>query len=211
MVIAMNYGIEKENQFTLIVEKSEFIGLVFPLHNLDEVSVHLSQIKKRYPDARHYCYAYRLGNSSRSSDDGEPSGTAGRPLLELLNKKELDRVLLVVVRYFGGTKLGAGRLLRTYIEAGNLALSGCHIGTFQTFSGFRLELPYSSIDNVKQWARESGAIIEQIVYNETVEMTVYGPLDAWPSLEGLLPKLEKREVLTPKEVLVFKEEKDHVS
>ena len=211
MVIAMNYGIEKENQSTLIVEKSEFIGLVFPLHNLDEVSVHLSQIKKRYPDARHYCYAYRLGNSSRSSDDGEPSGTAGRPLLELLNKKELDRVLLVVVRYFGGTKLGAGRLLRTYIEAGNLALSGCHIGTFQTFSGFRLELPYSSIDNVKQWARESGAIIEQIVYNETVEMTVYGPLDAWPSLEGLLPKLEKREVLTPKEVLVFKEEKDHVS
>ena len=207
----MNYGIEKENQFTLIVEKSEFIGLVFPLHNLDEVSVHLSQIKKRYPDARHYCYAYRLGNSSRSSDDGEPSGTAGRPLLELLNKKELDRVLLVVVRYFGGTKLGAGRLLRTYIEAGNLALSGCHIGTFQTFPGFRLELPYSSIDNVKQWARESGAIIEQIVYNETVEMTVYGPLDAWPSLEGLLPKLEKREVLTPKEVLVFKEEKDHVS
>lgn len=207
----MNYGIEKENQSTLIVEKSEFIGLVFPLHNLDEVSVHLSQIKKRYPDARHYCYAYRLGNSSRSSDDGEPSGTAGRPLLELLNKKELDRVLLVVVRYFGGTKLGAGRLLRTYIEAGNLALSGCHIGTFQTFSGFRLELPYSSIDNVKQWARESGAIIEQIVYNETVEMTVYGPLDAWPSLEGLLPKLEKREVLTPKEVLVFKEEKDHVS
>lgn len=207
----MNYGIEKENQSTLIVEKSEFIGLVFPLHNLDEVSVHLSQIKKRYPDARHYCYAYRLGNSSRSSDDGEPSGTAGRPLLELLNKKELDRVLLVVVRYFGGTKLGAGRLLRTYIEAGNLALSGCHIGTFQTFSGFRLELPYSSIDNVKQWARESGAIIEQIVYNETVEMTVYGPLDAWPLLEGLLPILEKREVLTPKEVLVFKEEKDHVS
>ncbi len=207
----MKYGIDKENKATLILEKSEFIGLVFPLQNLDEISHHLAQIKQSYPDATHYCYAYCYEGNSRSNDDGEPSGTAGRPLLELLNKKELDRILLVVVRYFGGKKLGAGRLLRTYVDAGNRVLSLCHVGTYQTFSGYRLALNYSSLDTIKQWARDSGAILEQIVYNETVEMTVYGPLDAWPRLDGLLPHIEKRRVLTPKEILCFMEEKNHVS
>jgi len=211
MMIAMKYGIEKENKATLILEKSEFIGLVFPLQTLDDISQHLSHIKQSYPDATHICYAYRFEGISRSTDDGEPSGTAGRPLLELLNKKELDRILLVVVRYFGGKKLGAGRLLRTYVDAGNRVLSGCRVGAYQTFSGYRISLNYSSIDPIKQWARDWGAILEQIVYNETVEMTVYGPLDAWPRLDGLLPHIEKKEVLTPKEILCFMEENHHVS
>lgn len=203
----MNYGIEKENRQTLILEKSEFIGLAFPLSSMEEIQQHLAQIKHEYPDATHYCYAYRYETASRSSDDGEPSGTAGRPLLELLNKKELDRTLLVVVRYFGGKKLGAGRLLRTYVEAGNKVLSACHIGNYQTFFGWRVALSYSSLDLLKQWARESGAILEQIVYNEKVEMTLYGPLNAMSLLDGQLPSLEKREVLPPRVVLVFKEEK----
>jgi uncharacterized YigZ family protein len=207
----MKYGIEKENKATLILEKSEFIGLVFPLQNLEEISKLLSYLKQSYPDATHYCYAYRFEGISRSNDDGEPSGTAGRPLLELLNKKELDRLLLVVVRYFGGKKLGAGRLLRTYVETGNRVLSVCRVGIYQTFSGYRIALKYSFLDLVKQWARDCNAIIEQIVYNETVEMTVYGPLDAWPRLDGLLPHIEKREALAPKEVLFFMEEKNHVS
>jgi len=207
----MKYGIEKANTATLTAEKSEFIGLVFPLQNLDAISQHLAHIKQSYPDATHVCYAYRFEGISRSNDDGEPSGTAGRPLLELLNKKELDRILLVVVRYFGGKKLGAGRLLRTYVDAGNRVLSGVRVGTYQTFAGYRIGLNYSFIDLVKQWARDSGAILEQIVYNETVEMTVYGPIDAWPRLDGLLPHIEKKEALTPKEVLCFTEEKNHVS
>ena len=203
----MTYGIEKEFRQTLILEKSEFIGLVFPLSSMDEIQQHLTQIKHEFPDATHYCYAYRYESSSRSSDDGEPSGTAGRPLLELLNKKELDRTLLVVVRYFGGKKLGAGRLLRTYVEAGNKVLIACRLGTYQTFSGYRVALPYSSLDFLKQWARESGAILEQIVYNEKVELTLYGPLNAMSLLDGQLASLEKREALPPRLVLVFKEEK----
>ena len=76
------------------------------------------ELKKEHKKARHVCYAYRVGQKSKSNDDGEPKGTAGRPLLELLHKKELNNIALIVVRYFGGTKLGAGRLLRTYVQSG---------------------------------------------------------------------------------------------
>ena len=100
------------------VMNSKFIAIVFPLDDVQGFKEKLDNIKKEYKKAKHYCYAYKVGMKSKSSDDGEPSGTAGRPLLELLYKRELDNIALVVVRYFGGTKLGASRLLRTYVQAG---------------------------------------------------------------------------------------------
>ncbi len=100
------------------VLNSKFYAIIFPLDNPDDFKTILESLKKEYKKAKHYCYAYRVGQKSKSSDDGEPSGTAGRPLLELLYKKDLNNVALVVVRYFGGTKLGASRLLRTYVQAG---------------------------------------------------------------------------------------------
>ena len=100
------------------VMNSKFIAIVFPLDDVQGFKDKLDNIKKEYKKAKHYCYAYKVGTKSKSSDDGEPSGTAGRPLLELLHKRELNNIALVVVRYFGGTKLGASRLLRTYVQAG---------------------------------------------------------------------------------------------
>ena len=100
------------------VMKSRFIGILLPLNNADEFKSILEGIRKEHSKARHVVYAYRNGSKSKSCDDKEPKGTAGRPLLELLYKKDLDNVALIVVRYFGGTKLGAGRLLRTYLQAG---------------------------------------------------------------------------------------------
>ena len=100
------------------VMNSKFIAIVFPLDDVQGFKEKLDNIKKEYKKAKHYCYAYKVGTKSKSSDDGEPSGTAGRPLLELLHKRELNNIALVVVRYFGGTKLGASRLLRTYVQAG---------------------------------------------------------------------------------------------
>ena len=100
------------------VEKSKFIGLLFPLHNEEEFKQILKSLQKEHKKARHIVYAYRIGTKSKSNDDGEPKGTAGRPLLELLHKKDLNNLVLFVVRYFGGIKLGAGRLLRTYVSAG---------------------------------------------------------------------------------------------
>lgn len=100
------------------VEKSKFIGLLFPLKTEEEFKEILKSLQKEHKKARHIVYAYRIGTKSKSCDDGEPKGTAGRPLLELLHKKDLNNLVLFVVRYFGGIKLGAGRLLRTYVNAG---------------------------------------------------------------------------------------------
>ena len=97
---------------------SKFIAILLPLNDDTLFKEIIKDIKAEYKKAKHYCYAYRVGMKSKSSDDGEPSGTAGRPLLELLHKKDMNYVALIVVRYFGGTKLGASRLLRTYVQAG---------------------------------------------------------------------------------------------
>ena len=105
------------------VEKSKFIGLLFPLNKEEDFKDMLKSLQKEHKKARHIVYAYRIGTKSKSNDDGEPKGTAGRPLLELLHKKDLNNLVLFVVRYFGGVKLGAGRLLRTYVSAGVEAIN----------------------------------------------------------------------------------------
>lgn len=114
----MDLYIVTSSQNEIVVEKSKFIGLLYPLHSIEDVDVYLQAVKEKYKGAHHCCFAYRFENSERASDDGEPKNTAGLPLLTILQRNNLCNVLLIVVRYFGGKKLGAGRLLRTYNEAG---------------------------------------------------------------------------------------------
>lgn len=100
------------------VMKSKFIAYLVPLNNEEDFKPLLALLRKEHKKAKHIVYAYRVNTKSKSSDDGEPKGTAGHPLLELLYKKDINNVALLVVRYFGGTLLGASRLLRTYLQAG---------------------------------------------------------------------------------------------
>ena len=100
------------------VMKSKFIAILMPIESPDDFKKELAKIQKEHSKARHVVYAYRIDGKTKSCDDREPKGTAGRPLLELLMKKDLNRTALIVVRYFGGTLLGAGRLLRTYVQSG---------------------------------------------------------------------------------------------
>ena len=100
------------------VLSSKFIAILIPFDDNMDIKQIIKDVQGEYKKARHYCYAYRTLTKSKSNDDGEPSGTAGRPLLELLCKKDMINVAIIVVRYFGGTKLGAGRLLRTYVQSG---------------------------------------------------------------------------------------------
>ncbi|HNX15846.1 MAG TPA: YigZ family protein [Bacilli bacterium] len=100
------------------VNKSKFVAIIIPLNNADDFKKLLADIKKEHAKAKHIVYAYRVKEKSKSCDDQEPKGTAGKPLLELLHKREMDQVVIFVARYFGGTKLGASRLLRTYLQAG---------------------------------------------------------------------------------------------
>lgn len=114
--MALTIKEQKINQIEVM--KSKFIAYFLPLNNEEDFKPILANLRKEHKKARHIVYAYRVNTKSKSSDDGEPKGTAGHPLLELLYKKDINNVALLVVRYFGGTKLGASRLLRTYLQAG---------------------------------------------------------------------------------------------
>ena len=103
-----------ENRVMIEIKKSKFIACLFPVTTEKEVNKYVEKVKADYPGATHYCYAYIIGNKQKCSDDHEPHGTAGAPILNVLIKRKLNCVLCVVVRYFGGIKLGAGGLVRAY-------------------------------------------------------------------------------------------------
>lgn len=111
------------NQSLIEIKKSKFIGLFYELDSLDEVNIILEELKKEHKKARHMPYAYKFGNTAKKSDDKEPSNTAGLPIYNLLERKDLNNHLVVVIRYFGGIKLGAGGLLRAYLEAATKAIN----------------------------------------------------------------------------------------
>lgn len=101
----------------LVVNKSKFICCTYKINDINDVAIYLDEVKKKYDGATHYCYAYILDNYTKCSDDKEPSGTAGMPILNVLKKKGLNNILVIVVRYFGGIKLGTGGLSRAYTNS----------------------------------------------------------------------------------------------
>ncbi len=109
--------INNRYESSFIESKSKFIAILIPLNSPEDYKNKLEEIKNIYKDATHYCYAYVYDGYAKSSDDNEPKGTAGKPILRILNLKNLNRVILIVVRYFGGIKLGASKLLRTYVKS----------------------------------------------------------------------------------------------
>ena len=113
-MFTVNQNIEHET----IIKNSRFICLLFRINSIDEINTYLKETKEKYTKATHYCYAYILDDFKKTSDDGEPGGTAGMPILNILEKNNITNTLAIVVRYFGGTKLGAGKLLRTYLSSG---------------------------------------------------------------------------------------------
>ena len=123
----VEFTITKEANGYVELLKSKFYSFAIPVQDVEKFKTRLEQIRKANPKAKHIVYAYRIGVNSKSTDDKEPKGTAGRPLLELLMKKNLNYVALIVVRYFGGSELGASRLLRTYVASGVSAINNAEI------------------------------------------------------------------------------------
>ena len=108
------YSIENNIDNTIIIKKSKFITKLYKINSLDEVNEIINDLKVEYKDATHICYAYKIDSIEKCVDDGEPSGTAGLPILNVIKKNNLNYILCVVIRYFGGIKLGAGGLVRAY-------------------------------------------------------------------------------------------------
>lgn len=171
MVLFM-YTILERNENSIIKDRSEFIGIVVHVTSLNDVQRYLKSIKKEYPKAKHYCYAYIIGDKKKGFDDGEPSKTAGRPLLELLERKNLDEVLLIVVRYFGGILLGASRLLSTYLEAGVSTLDGADFLKIENKYLYMCELSYKDFDDFKRFVKSFSFSLENIVYETKISLEV---------------------------------------
>lgn len=138
----------KETKITeYTIQKSRFITVFTIVHTKEEISEKLEQVKIDYPGANHYCYAYILDQEKRCSDDGEPSKTAGMPMLNVLESNELNHVLCIVIRYFGGIKLGAGGLVRAYTKAVTSALEQNNI--VEMMKGYQIKIKFS-YDTLKQ-------------------------------------------------------------
>ena len=139
---------------------SRFIGLAYPVSSQEEVKPILDSLRKEYHDARHHCFAYMIGYQRliwRINDDGEPSGTAGKPILGQINSANLTNILIVVVRYFGGTLLGVPGLINAYRSAASEALSNAEIIECIVRDFYRLDFPYVSINDVMKILKEEGA------------------------------------------------------
>lgn len=155
------------------IKKSVFISVLFHADNLVDFKNELARIKKSFPDAKHYCYAYIINGFKRSSDDGEPRGTASLPTLNLLEKNYLDDVGLITIRYFGGTKLGAGLLLRSYAETALNAIKRAKIGQIVELNSYAITLPnYDLFYELLKASSTETFFLENIVYGETIKLNL---------------------------------------
>jgi len=170
---------------------SRFLGFLFPIVNEEEAERSLRELRAQYPDATHHCWAYRLGwpPRERASDDGEPSGTAGTPMLKVLAGRGLSDVLVVAVRWFGGTKLGKGGLARAYgATAREAAESAQLVERFPTVA-LAVEIPYERLGAVKRLVRSPEVEIENGVYEERVRLTLRVAESIRHEVEGALADL----------------------
>lgn len=141
-----------------MVKASRFVALALPLRSQGALEAVLAERRADLPAASHHAWAMRWGEVMRFSDDGEPGGTAGRPVLEVLLKRDLDRVGVVVTRFFGGTKLGAGGLARAYAGAAARALDAAGVRRVEDRERWRVRLPYGAVDPVLRHAEEDAAV-----------------------------------------------------
>lgn len=165
----IEYGGEGE----VVEKKSRFIAHVQATHTEEEAAAFIEAEKKRYWDARHHCYAYIIGENGetvRYSDDGEPSGTAGRPILEVLTGSGIRGLTLVVTRYFGGTLLGTGGLVRAYTQAAQAGLADSRVALMRYGYAITVETDYNGIGRIQYLLGQRGIPIEESTYTEQVSI-----------------------------------------
>ena len=176
----------------IVEKKSRFIAHVFPVSNEEEAAAYLEQMKKEYWDARHNCYAYRIGIEQpglRSSDDGEPSGTAGKPILEVLLGQDIYNVLVVVTRYFGGTLLGTGGLIRAYTDSTKAGLLKSSIVTQRLGQKLQITTNYNDIGKLQYYFSSEAIDVSHTSYEELVTVTLFVPVAKVQSVTKKLTEL----------------------
>lgn len=172
--------IKKTAQAEIIIDKSTFIGYAAPVNTEEEAQAFISEIKKKHRDATHNVPAYVIGEQNeiqRFSDDGEPSGTAGIPILEVLKKEDVRNTVVVVTRYFGGIKLGAGGLVRAYTKGAKIALDAAEIITKVLHQVVIITIDYSLLGMMQNQLKNHGIAIKETLYDEMVHLHVWVTID----------------------------------
>ena len=179
-------SIEKITEHTLVIKKSEFICTLIPLNDEEKINETIDYYKEKYKDATHNCVAYLVGTKERANDDGEPSGTAGLPMLNVLKKQELSNIIAIVTRYFGGTLLGTGGLVRAYTAATLEGLKNSE--SIARIHGVKLgiETNYTDLGKIQYLIANRNLDQLEPVYTDKVEMTVFVPTDEMGSLRAEL-------------------------
>ena len=156
-------------------KKSKFYSYIFKINNIEEVQRHIYNVKKSNKEARHIVYAYSLGDYYKYSDDGEPSGTAGRMIYSIIAKQKITNNLIIVVRYFGGTLLGVGNLARAYLKSTKLAIDKCNVEKIKETEKIYINLNFDEENLIREKIKDINGEILNIKYNGGVNMEVCIP------------------------------------
>ena len=179
------HSIKNSLENTIIIKKSKFITKLYKINNLDEINNILNETKKQYKDSTHICYAYIFNGQEKCSDDGEPNGTAGLPILNILKKNNLTNVLAIVIRYFGGIKLGAGGLVRAYSNSVNDTLKLTQIIELEEAYLVELEFNYSQVKLVDY------ILIDKTIINKKYDNNIIYSFYLKKEELSFVPELEK--------------------
>lgn len=194
--------IAKEIEAEIVEKKSKFIANLYYVQTEAEAQAKVEEIRKKHYDARHHCYAYRIETKEekveRMSDDGEPSGTAGAPLLNILRKQELANVIVIVTRYFGGILLGTGGLVRAYSDACQKALEEAVIVEEQSGMELKIEIPYNNLEKIKYFCQKNGISIFRVEYGDKVAVICEVTQEERENLEQLVMNLQIEKIVVEK-------------
>jgi len=178
--------VQRYGQAEIEIKKSRFIAHVAPVDSEAEALAFIQRIRADHSAANHNCFAFKTGSAQRMSDDDEPSGTAGRPILEVLDRQGLSDTVVVVTRYFGGIRLGAGGLVRAYTQAAVVGIEAAGIATAVVAVDLVIELDYSLLGKVQYLLAQSGALTLDSEFGQNVAITCRVPAAAADDLETRL-------------------------
>ncbi|EKF75172.1 hypothetical protein A11A3_04310 [Alcanivorax hongdengensis A-11-3] len=173
----------------MVINKSRFIAWLRPVNSREQALAEVTLARQQYPDASHHCYAYLLGEPASAqaamNDDGEPSGTAGKPIFNVIQHKAISDVLVIVTRYFGGVKLGAGGLVRAYAAAAEAVLADVQRVEHVPLQTVMLEMDFPQEQRLRHWADQHDACLGEVIYGQLVSLTLTLPEQHLHALETL--------------------------
>lgn len=206
-IIKNFFTINDEGCSEQTIQKSRFIGYAKNVENEKEAQKFIQVIKKKHYDARHNCYAYIIGEHDeiqKSNDDGEPGGTGGVPILEVIKMRELKNTVIVVTRYFGGIKLGAGGLIRAYSSTASQTLDAVEIIQRKLVQNYEVKIDYSFLGKIQNDIKDIGALIDNIIFEDIVTLSIFVDVGKEESFKEWIINL------TNNQVIFFEKEKKFI-